>query len=140
MRIKLLLWSMVVLAMLPSLVWAGGVVVIGNASVPDASLSKQEVGNIFQGKKTTWDDGSRIVFVVLKGSAAHDQFLKEYVGKTDSQFDTFWKKQMFTGKGTPPQSFDSDQAMIDFVARTAGAIGYVSTNANVANVKTINVQ
>jgi ABC-type phosphate transport system substrate-binding protein len=85
-------------------------------------------------------DGSKIVFVVLKGSATHEQFLTDYVGKTDTQFDTFWKKQVFTGKGTPPQAFDSDQAMIDFVAKTAGAIGYVAAGARVANVKTINVQ
>lgn len=140
MRIKLFGVTVILLAMLPALVAAGDVVVIANPSVAASSLSKQDVSNIYQGKKSTWDDGSKIVFVVLKGSAAHDQFLSEYVGKTQAQFDTFWKKQVFTGKGTPPQAFDSDQAMIDFVAKTAGAIGYVAAGANVANVKTITVQ
>ncbi|MBI5551456.1 MAG: substrate-binding domain-containing protein [Desulfobacterales bacterium] len=140
MRIKLFLLAIVLLALPPSLAAAGDVVVIANPSVATSSLSKQDVSNIYQGKKSTWDDGSKIVFVVLKGSAAHEQFLTEYVGKNDSQFDTFWKKQVFTGKGTPPQAFDSDEAMIDFVAKTAGAIGYVSATAKVANVKTITVQ
>ncbi|MBI5897097.1 MAG: substrate-binding domain-containing protein [Desulfobacterales bacterium] len=140
MRIKLFFLAMVVLTLLPALAAAGDVVVIANPLVGASSLSKQDVGNIYQGKKSTWDDGSKIVFVVLKGSAAHEQFLTEYVGKNDSQFDTFWKKQVFTGQGSPPQAFDSEQAMLDFVAKTAGAIGYVSANAKVANVKTITVQ
>ena len=140
MRIRLFFSAMVVLAMLPALVWAADVVVIANPSVPTASLSKQDVSNIYQGKKSTWDDGSKIVFVVLKGSPAHEQFLKEYVGKTDTQFDTYWKKQVFTGKGTPPQAFDSDQAMADFVARTPGAIGYVPAGVNISNDKTITIK
>ena len=140
MRIKLFVLAMVVLTLLPALAAAGDVVVIVNPSVAASSLSKQDVSNIYQGKKSTWDDGSKIVFVVLKGSAAHEQFLTAYVGKTDTQFDTFWKKQVFTGQGSPPQAFDSDQAMIDFVAKTSGAIGYVSAGAKVANVKTITVQ
>lgn len=45
--------AVVVSAKLPTLVSAADVVVIANAPVPNAGLSKQDVGNIYHGKKTT---------------------------------------------------------------------------------------
>ena len=44
---------------------------------------------------------------------------------------------MFTGKGNPPKSFDTEEALIDYVAKTSGTIGYVSTTA--IKVKQVNV-
>lgn len=127
------------MAMTPALCWAGDVVVIVNPSVPESTLSAKEIKDIYLGKKTSWGNGSKINFVVLNGDT-HDTFLSTFVKKTAAQFNTFWKKQVFTGKGSPPQAFDSNQAMIDFVSRTPGAIGYVSGSADVSNVKTITVQ
>lgn len=125
---------------LPGLALADSVMVIANPSVPDSLLSKKDVSNIFLGKKSTWDDGRKIVFVILKKSKTHDDFLKTYLSKTATQFDTLWKKKMFTGRGIPPKAMNSDQAMVDFVAKTAGAIGYVSPHADIANVKKIEIQ
>lgn len=138
MKIKLIVFIMV-LCIIPGLCFAGDAVVITNPSVSETTLSKKDVGNIYLGKKTSWSDGSKIIFVVLTGGDTHDTFLNSYVGKTASQFKTFWKKQVFTGKGSPPKEFDSDQAMIDFVAQTAGAMGYVSAGADVSKVKTITI-
>ncbi len=136
---KSLIIVAMLMAMLPAVCLAGDVVVIANKSVSDTSLSQKSVSDIYLGKKSTWSDGSKINFVMLKGSA-QDTFLEKYVRKSASQFNTFWKKQVFTGKGSPPKAFDSDSAMISFVAQTPGAIGYVSAGANVANVKTITIE
>ena len=138
MKIKTIVFIIMVLCVIPGLCFAGEVVVIVNPSVSETTLSKKEVGNIYLGKKTSWSDGSKIIFVILPGNA-HASFLKSYVGKTEAQFKTFWKKQVFTGKGSPPKEFDSDQAMVEFVAQTAGAIGYVSEGADVSKVKTITI-
>lgn len=137
MKIKLIVFVMV-LSIIPALCLAGDVVVIVNPSVTETSLSKKDVCNIYLGKKTYWKDGRRIKYVVLRGDT-HAIFLKSYVGKTEAQFSTFWKKQVFTGKGSPPKELDSDQAMVEFVAQTANAIGYVSGDADVSKVKTITV-
>ena len=59
---------------------------------------------------------------------------------TDRQFSIYWKRLIFTGKGTPPTSFASDEKVVAFVARTPGAIGYVSTKAELKDVKTIKIQ
>ena len=135
MKVRMVVF-IILLSIIPSVCLAGDVVVIANKSVSESSLSKDDISNIYLGKKSTWSNGKRIWFAVVKGET-HDAFLKDYVGKTESQFNTFWKKQVFTGKGKPPKQFDSDRAIVEFVAQTTGAIGYVSAGADVSKVKTI---
>lgn len=124
----------------PVLSLADGAVIIANKDVPSSALSSDDVKQIFLGNKTAWDNGDKIVFVVQDRTKTADVFLKTYVKKSSSQYDNFWKKQVFTGKGKAPQSFSSDQELVEFVANTPGAIGYISSDANSTNVKTIAVQ
>lgn len=118
----------------------GNVVLIGNTSIPVSALNQTDINNIFLGGKNTWDDGSKVIFVIQKHSACHDIFLKNYINKTPSQFSSYWKKQVFTGKGFAPRSLDNDQEMIKFVSKTKGAIGYVSSDTGLDNVKVITVK
>lgn len=137
MKIKLIVF-ITVFCIIPVLYSAEDVVIIVNQSVNETTLSKKDVSNIFLGKKTSWSDGSNIKYVVRTGDI-HTSFIKSYLGKKESQFKTYWKKQVFTGKGSPPKELNSDQAMVDFVAQTAGAIGYVSAGIDVSKVKTITI-
>jgi ABC-type phosphate transport system substrate-binding protein len=124
----------------PILSLAGEVVVIVNGNVPASNLSSDDVKQIFLGNKTTWSNGDKIIFVVQDRTDAGDAFLKTYVRKSASQYDNYWKKQVFTGKGMAPLSFSSDQELVEFVAKTPGAIGYVSSGANTESTKTISVR
>ena len=126
----------ILLSIIPAVCHANDVVVITNKSVSETTLTKDELINIYLGKKSSWNNGKRIWFAVLKGNT-HAAFLKDYIGKSESQFNTFWKKQVFTGKGKPPKQFDSDRAMVEFVAQTTGAVGYVSAGTDVSKVKAI---
>lgn len=119
---------------------AAEVVLICNKNVPDSSLDKNDVKNIFLGMKTQWSNGKKIVFVTLGGSEIHDAFLKEFVGKTSFQFVNFWRKQVFTGKGRPPKSFRDEAQMVDFISGTDNAIGYVSQVSVTDAVKKIDVK
>jgi hypothetical protein len=47
---------------------------------------------------------------------------------------------VFTGKGSMPKVLDSDAEMVTYVAKTRGAVGYVSSSANTAGVKTLEVK
>ena len=118
---------------------AQSVVLVASPDVPVDSISASDLKNIFLGKKTSWDNGGKITFFT-NGGAAHDAFLKDYVGKSPSQFSTFWKKQVFTGKGKMPDTAGSDQDMVTMVAGTGGAIGYVSAGADINGLKAIAVK
>jgi hypothetical protein len=116
---------------------AADVQVIGNASVA-GELSAADVKEIFLGAKESV--GGTAVVPVLGGGAAHEAFLKAYVGKSDQALRNHFKSLVFTGKGSMPKSFASDADVIKYVASTKGAIGYVSGGADVAGVKKIQVK
>lgn len=117
----------------------GAEVIITNPGNATASVSKDDLDAIYQGKKANWPDGAKIVVVVQEG-AVHESFLKTYVGKTPAQFAATWKKIVFTGKAKAPQECKNDADLIAYVAATPGAIGYVSDAAAPAGVKVVAVQ
>lgn len=123
----------------PSSGSAGDVLIISNKSVSADSLTSDDVKKIFVGKKTRWDDNKKINFVLLDKSNVHKDFLREYVKRTPEQYRRFWKKQVFTGKGRRPISFKNERDMIEYVANTSGAVGYVSASAASDKVKVLNI-
>ena len=138
-QIPIIVIILFVALLLPTLSMADDVFIVANKDVPANSLAANDVKQIFLGNKTSWDNGDKIVFVVQDRTDAGDAFLKAYVQKSVSQYENYWKKQVFTGKGKAPQSFESDQAVVEFVAQTPGAVGYVSSGADTRNVKTVAV-
>jgi ABC-type phosphate transport system substrate-binding protein len=136
---------MVILALLvmlssPALSLAEDVLIIANESVTESSLDRDDIKQIFLGQKTVWDDGTKIFFVVQDRTKAGDTFLKTYLQKTASQYDNYWKKQVFTGQGRAPYSFSSNQELVEFVSRTPGAIGYAAATTDTGGTKIITVQ
>ncbi|MBF0383215.1 MAG: substrate-binding domain-containing protein [Magnetococcales bacterium] len=105
----------------------------------NSAVSQQEVKNIFLGKKTHWDDGSRIKIVVQKRGTAHDNLLKNTIGMTSVSFRNYWRKRVFTGSSRPPKTFKSDADVVAFVATKPGAIGYINSNSDHSGVKALQV-
>ncbi len=67
------------------------------------------------------------------------RFLKEYLGQNDDALQNYYRSLVFTGKGSMPKTLPSDEEVVAYVARTRGAIGYVSSTARVEGVKTLAV-
>jgi len=100
---------------------AAKVIVNGiDAGAVDSDTVKQ----VFLGKSTKVD-GQKVTFAVLKSGPTHDEFLSNVVGKSPSQFLSYWRKLAFSGKGSMPEEFGSEDALVAFVKSTPGAIGYV---------------
>jgi ABC-type phosphate transport system substrate-binding protein len=110
---------------------------------PDAEISSVEpktVEDVFLGRKNSLPNGSKVVPVVLSDGAVHEEFLKAYVNRSVSQFNSHWKKLVFTGQGRPPKKLSSEAEVISFVSTTPNAIGYVGAGADVKAVKVIGKQ
>ncbi len=116
---------------------AGDVVVICNKNVPVNSLEPDIIRNIFLGHKSKWNNDEFINFVTLSRGSTHKNFCKKYLKKSPGQFGSFWKQMLFTGKGQPPKSFNSEEEMIEYITATKGSIGYASANINTDKVKII---
>ncbi|MGO8797199.1 MAG: hypothetical protein ACLQLC_20460 [Candidatus Sulfotelmatobacter sp.] len=115
-------------------------VVVANSGVKATEVSSSELRDVFTGDKSSLKDGSHVTPVTLKSGAAHEAFLKKYVGKSDSAFRAGWRSLVFTGQGSMPKTFDTEAALVDYVAATPGAIGYVSKDAANDKVKTLEVK
>jgi hypothetical protein len=123
-----------------SVLAAGDVRIVANPSIGAGAVSADEIKGVFLATKTTLSDGSHVEPVLAKGGAAHEAFLKEYVGKTDSALQTYYRSLVFTGKASMPKILASDAEVVAYVSKTKGAIGYVSAGAAVAGVKTLDVK
>jgi ABC-type phosphate transport system substrate-binding protein len=108
-----------------SAVRAQDVVLVANKNVDVAKISAADLRAIFLGEKTRFGDGSRAVPVTLKGGAIHEVFLKRHVGESPDDFRAQWRKAIFTGHGAMPKACESESALIEYVASTPGAVGYV---------------
>jgi hypothetical protein len=119
---------------------AGDLKVIANASVSESSISLDELKGVFLITKTSLHDGTHVEPVLLKSGAVHESFLKEYLGKTDSALETYYRSLVFTGKGSMPKILATDAEVEAYVAKTKGAIGYVSAAPTTAGVKSLEVK
>lgn len=117
------------------------VTLIVNHSVSQDHLSKEDIRNIYLGKKTRWSNGNTIHFVTLKEGEVHEEFLRIYLSKTAKQYDNYWKKQIFTGQGAPPKSFPSEEELLKYIATTKDTIGYVGKITELGEtVKQVTIQ
>ena len=119
---------------------AADIKIIANSSVGASAVSADELKGVFLATKSSLSDGSHVEPVLEKDGPAHEAFLKEYIGKTDSAFETYYRSLVFTGKASMPKTTPSDADMVAYVAKTKGAIGYVSAGAATACVKTLEVK
>ena len=120
-------------------VQAGEIRIIANESVGATSITVDEFKGVFLSTKTSLSDGSHVVPVLEKGGPAHEAFLKE-LGKTDSALETYYRSLVFTGKASMPKTVGADAEVVAYVAKTKGAIGYVSSDAPAEGVKTLEMK
>ncbi len=66
--------------------------------------------------------------------------MKNYVGKSFDQFNNYWKQQVFTGNGQMPKAFDNVKDLVDYVSKTDGAVGYLSSDTPAADLKKLEVK
>ena len=114
---------------------ASDVKIIANASVKIDSISSSELRSVYMLQRRALKDGSPVEPVLQKKGAVHDTFLKLYLQREAEEIHTYHQGLVFTGKDSMPKELNSDNEVIAYVARTKGAIGYVSRAASMDGVK-----
>ena len=107
---------------------AGEVMVIANPSVPAENLDPESIQNIFLGKTVQWKNNDMVTIVVSEKAAVHEMFLQKYIKRTNNQFNNVWRQNLFTGTGKQPVKVNSVEELVQYVAKTPGAIGYISSD------------
>ena len=99
--------------------------IIANTNVTETTVSGKTVEDIFLGKVVQWRDNAVIHVVTVKDPKIHHAFLDQYLKKSEAQWNAYWKRLVFTGTGTPPEQAETQQALLEYVAKTKGAVGYM---------------
>jgi hypothetical protein len=132
------------LAVASLLVWsdarAADIEIIANPGVKSSSLAPEELKGVFLLTKISLKDGSPVEPVLDTDSALHEAFIKDYLGKTDAALQAYYRSLIFTGKASMPKTFRTEAEVVAYVAKTKGAVGYVSTGTDTTGVKVLEVK
>lgn len=100
-------------------------VIIANKSVPTDELNKKNSQRIFFGFITQWEDNQKIAPCYVNV----ESFWQSQLNTSYDRFNMFWTKKVFSGNGVAPKEFKNDEDLIEFVARTPGAVGVISVES-----------
>lgn len=118
---------------------AADYILIVNKANTTVSVSSKDAKKIYLGKKSSWDDGGRIVLYSQQSPELTKAFTEGVVKKSPQQFMVFWKKALFTGTGKPPVEVSSDAEMKKVVAQNPNGIGYINASALDDSVKQLQI-
>jgi TonB family protein len=116
---------------------ASQVKVIANWSVRADTVSAMDLKRVFLEERNSLADGTHVEPVLGKDGPVHEAFLQRYLEISQDDLQTYYRALVFTGRGSMPKELGSDAEVVAYVARTRGAIGYVSSEASLEGVKTL---
>lgn len=109
--------------------------------VSEKVLSVNALRSIFSMHLKTWSDGTKIrVFVLPDDDRLHQIVSKEKLNVFPYQLRATWDRLVFSGTGQAPTKVNSSEEMLNKVANTPGAIGYlwradINENVSVLQIK-----
>lgn len=116
---------------------ADELVVIGHPGLAVSSLTPQELSSIYLLKMVSWRNGETIVPVNRDAaSSARTRFSDAILRQPPNALNAYWNQMHFMGKVLPTVQ-ESDHAVLAFVQRVPGAIGYISAAVAPKNVKVL---
>jgi len=100
------------------------VIVSNDSSV--TNISDRQLRRLFLGKSIKLPNGTRAVLATY--TPAMSRFNKQALKRTNAQVRSAWSRLKFSGRTLEPKIFDNPFQLMDFIAITPNAIGYVSSN------------
>ncbi|WP_460051025.1 hypothetical protein [Sessilibacter sp. MAH2] len=102
------------------------ITIIANKDVDTESLSTVDVRSIFAMRQRVWPSGETIkVFVFSDNNPTHVRFTKQILNTFPYNLRRIWDRRVFSGIGQYPTRLNTEQEMIDAIANTTNAIGYI---------------
>lgn len=100
---------------------AAGLIIIAN---PDVNLAAADIKEVFLGEKQF---AGPVKLVPVDNAVAQEEFLRRAIAMDAAKYGTAWTKKGFREGLNPPSVKSSDIEVIEFVKRTPGAVGYITT-------------
>jgi len=102
--------------------------IIVNPSVPEYTVSLNKTRAIFTMRQRFWTNGEKIkVFTLADDHPIHQLFTKNNLHMFPHQLRRVWDRIVFSGIGRVPIVVGSEEEMLEAIANTPNAIGYLSS-------------
>lgn len=113
-------------------------VVVVNARLGVAAMTRNEVINIFFGRYRQFFNGAEAEPVDLVDSNPdRARFYAALVGKDISEVNAYWSRQLFSGHMQPPTKVASQEDVLKWVASHPGGIGFIDLAKADARVRVV---
>jgi hypothetical protein len=114
--------------------------IIVHPSNPARNVESSLVADLFLKKVTRWGHGEAARPLDQRpDSAVRRAFSSKILKKTVTAVRSYWQQRIFSGRDVPPPELDSDEAVVDYVSRNPGAVGYVSAAAKLGPTRELNL-
>jgi len=115
--------------------------IVVNQSVPIQQLSLNKTRAIFTMRQQYWPNGEKIkVFTLADNHPVHHLFTKSQLNMLPHQLRRVWDRIIFSGMGGVPVKVNSEEEMLDKIANTPNAIGYLSREPKNEKIRLFIVQ
>ncbi|MDN3558187.1 hypothetical protein [Halomonas maura] len=123
--VALLVWGL--MSVMPSaMAQDADVLLVANADVETHRLTRDTTRAIFAMRQRTWPDGQAArVFVLPNSHPVHARFVKGRLSVYPHQLQLAWDRVVFSGTGQAPNRVRTQAEMLEQIASTSGALGYV---------------
>ena len=102
--------------------------VIANSKGAPSEISFSKLKSVFRGEQQRWKDGTKVTLALMKtNTQTGDEIAKRLLGMTSKELNKYFLAQVFQGKMSSPQFFDSEDDLIKYVKSNEGAIGIVGS-------------
>jgi len=123
----------------PGTALSQGTVVV-NPGMDVTALSQNAIRSIFGMRLRNWPDQQPIrVFVLPDQHPVHEEFSKQVLNIFPNQLRRAWDRLVYSGTGQAPIQVETEQEMLEKVASTPGAIGYLSGDWLADTVKPVRI-
>jgi ABC-type phosphate transport system substrate-binding protein len=118
-------------------------VVVVNPSVQGSSVHRADLAAVFLKRASRWGDGSSVIPIDQSGtSPVREAFSGTVLQMPVTAVVQYWQRQLMTSQTAArlPTVKPSDEEVLAYVAKTRGAVAYVSAGAILPpGVKTLTV-
>jgi hypothetical protein len=120
---------------------AGAYHLIVHPSNPAREIDRSFVAQAFLKKVIHWPSGVPIQPIDMDQRApVRRRWSDEVLNRSVEAVKSYWQQMIFSGRGLPPPEVTTDEQVIDFVLHRAGAIGYVSADANLHGARVLSLR
>jgi hypothetical protein len=113
-----------------------GVAIIAHRDVTAASISIEDLRNLYGLVTTDVGDRRAVVYEFRLDSPVRQRFYLA-IGRNPEKMRGLWMRARLTGRATPPTPVSSEDDMLASVETTPGGIGYVSSSKVRPGVKVL---